>query len=506
MPTSRGSCTGSAVLLGLALSGHAPAALVFREAEEVLTLGAIIANVMFGKKIAVLRLDAEGYGQLARHTQARLVGHQLSAGDQSWHLGALDQTGLQLTRSDQDMLHGGEGPAAQLAMETICTVAVLQGARSLTGVSRGHIDGCIYASPANLAFAQAMKERGAKVRVPTTMNAISVDLPNWRTQGVAEDFGVPASQLAEAYLAMGATPSFTCAPYLLQDQPATGENIGWSESNAVIYANSALGARTNKHPDFLDLMIAITGRAPLSGVYLEECRRPALALEIALPDGADETVWPMLGWLAGRMAPDRIPVLTGLAEHRPGPDDLKAMCAAFGTTSGAPMLHIEGVTPEAMGGVDAALPRRQIGKAELAEAWRALNQGPANVDLVALGSPHLSAKECRVFAGLMGDVPVADGVSVIMTMGREVRAEIAQDETLAKLERLGVQILSDVCWCSISQPLFPVSARNVMTNSGKYAHYGPSLSGCTMRLGSLADCASVAKAGRAAGDPPGWLA
>lgn len=506
MPTSRGSCTGSAVLLGLALAGKAPAALVFREAEDVLTLGAILANVMFGASIAVIRLGAASYEALSRSTEAELSEGQLRAGDLSLALSPLDRAGLNLSAQDELMLAGGEGAAVQLAMETICTVALLQGASRLIDVSRVHIDGCIYASPANLVFARAMKEKGASVRVPTTMNAISVDLPNWRSQGVPADFGQPASQLAEAYLAMGAQPSFTCAPYLLEDKPAAGEPIGWSESNAVIYANSALGARTNKHPDFLDLMIAMTGRAPMSGVYLDANRAPALAIDIEVPDRADDTLWPLLGWLAGRLAPDRIPLLTGLAARQPGPDELKALCAAFGTTSGAPMLHIEGVTPEAPEGVDGTLERVAIGRVELEQAWRALNQGPGTIDLVALGSPHMSAPECRAFARLMGEAPVASGVSVIITIGRSEKREIAEDGTLERLERLGVTIVSDVCWCSISKPLFPASARNILTNSGKYAHYGPSLTGCTMRLGSLAECVAAAKSGVAGGSAPAWLA
>jgi predicted aconitase len=249
----------------------------------------------------------------------------------------------------------------------------------------------------------------------------------------------------------------------------------------------------------------MTGRAPMSGVYLDANRAPALAIDIEVPDRADDTLWPLLGWLVGRLAPDRIPLLTGLSALQPGTDELKPLCAAFGTTSGAPMLHIEGVTPEAPEGVDGALERVAIGRAELEQAWRALNQGPDTIDLVALGSPHMSAPECRAFARLMGETPVASGVGVIITIGRSQKREIGEDGTLERLERLGVTIVSDVCWCSISKPLFPASARNILTNSGKYAHYGPSLTGCTMRLGSLAECALAAKSGTAAVRVPHWL-
>lgn len=504
MPSSRGSCTGSAVLLGLALAGNAPAALVFRESEDVLTLGALIAQGMFDKPIAVLRLDGQTYAQIAANDRASLAGHRLLAGDLALELSDLPRDGLHLSEHETAMLDGRHGAAARLSMETLCTMATLQGADALTDVTRVHIDGCIYASPANLTFARAMKDLGARVSVPTTMNAISVDLANWRHQGVDPGFGEPAGALAETYLAMGAKPSFTCAPYQLADTPAFGEHIGWAESNAVIYANSVLGARSSKHPDFLDLMIAVTGRAPVSGVYRAEARRPAVVLEIDAPDGADESIWPLLGWLAGRLAPDSIPLLTGLSGLEPTADDLKALCAAFGTTSGAPMLHVQGITPEATGPVPAGLPRRRVDHAALRKAWQAFNPGPETIDLVALGSPHMSADECRAFAAQMGEDRVRPGVSVVLTAGRDVLAAIETDGTLARLSARGATVYPDVCWCSISTPLFPAGTRTIMTNSGKYAHYGPALTGCEMRFGSLGDCARAAKTGLAA-PLPDWL-
>src|SRR3989338_3165505 len=228
-----------------------------------------------------------------------------------------------------------------------CAMATNRGATRLVDVTQAHIDGCIYASPANLTFADKMASLGAQVVVPTTINAISVDHANWRAQGVPPQFGGPAQRLADAYVWMGCQPTFTCSPYLLDTAPKAGEAIAWAESNAVVYANSVLAARTAKHPDFLDLCIALTGRAPLAGVYLDDPRRPARVIEIDLPDGIDDAFWPLIGYMAGKAAPDRIPLLRGLSAAAPDRDDLKALCAAFGTTSAAPMLHIEEVTPEA---------------------------------------------------------------------------------------------------------------------------------------------------------------
>ena len=170
-------------------------------------------------------------------------------------------------RQDQEYLDGRHGFACKIAMQIICLMAAANGTNTLIEIQKGHIDGCILAHSANLIFAEKMAELGAKVTVPTTINAISVDRENWLSQEIPEDFGKQASRLADAYVEMGAKPVFTCAPYLLEERPEFGEIIGWSESNAVIYANSILGARTLKHPDYLDLFIAMTGRAPPSGVY-----------------------------------------------------------------------------------------------------------------------------------------------------------------------------------------------------------------------------------------------
>ena len=505
MPTSRGSCTGSGVLLELALNGHAPAALIFREAEDVLTLGALVAGMLFERPIPVLRLGPDDYAALTARPTAAIGEDRLEAGALSLPLTPLATDRLTHTEPDRAMLTGQEGRAVQIAMQVLTTMAAAQGATTLTDVTRAHIDGCIYASPANLTFARKMADMGAKVRIPTTMNAISVDHTHWRQQGVDEAFGSPAAALADAYTEMGAAPTFTCAPYLLDAAPATGEPIGWSESNAVIYANSVLGARTVKHPDFLDLCIALTGRAPMSGVYLDAARAPRRVIHVTLPKGHDDALWPMLGYLAGRLAPDRIPLLTGLEGAGPSEDDLKALCAAFGTSSAAPMLHVVGITPEAHLAPAADADTAQITPADLARAWARFNSGPAETDLVAFGSPHFSAGECRKLAELLDGDKVASGTTAIVTAGRDTIRAITTDGTAGRLKAAGIRIIPDLCWCSISEPVFPPAARTLMTNSGKYAHYAPALSGRAVRFGSLADCVRAAITGKAPATLPDWL-
>lgn len=401
MPTSRGSCTGSGVLLDLILSGKGPAALIFSEAEDVLTLGALIATEMFGTPMPVVRVGADVFRLISRKRNVIIDDRSIKAEDITLDLIPPARDDIVLTETDRAILSGARGEAAAQAMRIICTMARQQGAGSLVDVCQAHIDGCIYASPANLLFAEKMAGMGARVSVPTTMNAISVDHANWRTQGIPDSFGAPAAKLADAYVRMGCQPTFTCSPYLLSTAPRMGEAIAWAESNAVIYANSVLGARTAKHPDFLDLCIALTGRAPNSGVYLPENRRAGRVITVDMPENVDDSFWPLIGYLAGKASPDRIPLLRGLAGARPSGDDLKALCAAFGTTSAAPLIHIAGVTPEGneppADGADSA----SITSRDLADAWMTLNDGPEEVELVAIGSPHASLSECQSLADVL---------------------------------------------------------------------------------------------------------
>jgi hypothetical protein len=304
---------------------------------------------------------------------------------------------------------------------------------------------------------------------------------------------------------MGAHPTYTCAPYLLEDIPKENEVIAWSESNAVIYANSILGAKTQKHPDYFDLFVAMTGRAPKAGVYLSEERMPKYEISIDLPSKFDDSIWPMVGWLTGKFSPNKIPLVTGLEKTSLTADDLKALCAAFGTTSAAPMLHINGHTPGAKLANIQQIDKFTITREHLATLWKDFNTADLKVDLVAIGSPHASLSECQNFVKFFDDKSCSPNVKTIITIGRDVLSQVIEEGILEKLKRAGVQVISDICWCSITEPIFPHNTSVIMTNSGKYAHYANGLTGRKTRFGSLEDCAKTAQSGFASSDLPEWL-
>lgn len=518
IPSGRGSCTGSSVLMELISNGHAPAALVLAEADEILTLGVLVAQTLFQRSLPVLCIGKEAFGQLRGKAFARVDGTGLSLYDST-----PDDTpaprndrptedahsSIELTAHDRALLDGSQGKAAQVAMQIVLRMAHIQGAKYLVDITQAHIDGCIYTGPASLRFAQQLVAWGAKVRVPTTLNSISVDQRRWRELGIDPALGVPASALGDAYIAMGAQLSFTCAPYLLDSAPKAGEQIVWAESNAVVYANSVLGARTLKYPDYLDICIALTGRAPLIGCHLEDQRKARLHIEVPPLSNLDDSFYPLLGYHIGALAGSRIPLVSGLQQQHPNLDDLKAFGAAFATTSAAALFHIAGVTPEALDPtrvIDGPLPVFKLSLEELRLSWQELNSArDARVDVVSLGNPHFSLSEFARLASLCQGRHRHPDVVLAITCGRTVLEQARVAGHIAVIEAFGAVIISDTCWCMLGEPVIPPAARNLMTNSGKYAHYAPGLVGRRVHFASLAECVDAACSATASGRLPQWL-
>lgn len=519
IPSGRGSCTGSSVLMELISNGHAPSALVLAEPDEILTLGVLVAQTIFARSLPVLCIGREAFATLGDHAFARVDGDTLSffdhLPDDTWQ--AIDRpctdnrASIELTEFDQTLLDGQHGQAAQMAMHIVLRMAELQGARSLVDVTQAHIDGCIYTGPASLRFAQQLVQWGAKVRVPTTLNSISVDQRRWRELGIDAALGEPASALGDAYMAMGSQLSYTCAPYLLDTAPKAGEQIVWAESNAVVYANSVLGARTLKYPDYLDICIALTGRAPLVGCHLDAQRKARLQIELPVLGELDDAFYPLLGYHIGTLAGSRVPLVLGLENRQPSLDDLKAFGAAFATTSAAPLFHIAGVTPEAIDpaqvlDADVTIPVEKIRLKDLLNSWRELNSARDHrVDVVSLGNPHFSLSEFAHLARLCRGRHKHPDVVLAITCGRAVLEQAREAGHIAVIEAFGATLVTDTCWCMLGEPVIPPAATTLMTNSGKYAHYAPGLVGRKVHFASLAECVDTACNAIASGRLPAWL-
>ncbi|SAL81124.1 aconitase subunit 1 [Caballeronia arvi] len=519
IPSGRGSCAGSGVLFELLLGEAAPAGLVFAHEETILTLGTIIAEELFGKSIPLINLG-DNFQQLSSVAFATMRGNEVLIGRdkaESWDAQGLEPVDIavgdfSLTAKDRGMLEGEHGPAPRAAMRVVLRAAMLEGAKDLIDVTQAHIDGCFYTGPGSLQFVRKLCELGAQVSVPSSMNAISVDERLWRKQGVDETFGEAAMEVAESYAKMGVKRTFTCAPYLLDTAPKFGDQIVWAESNAVVYANSVIGARTMKYPDYLDICIAITGRAPNMDCHVEKNRAATVVFNVPADiSRIDDSFYPALGYLIGHMAPNDIPLICGLQGAGVTLDDLKALGAAFATTSAAPMFHILGVTAEAKTAEQAlgqTTPARQVELSmdDMRKAWSELNSAASDhVDYVALGNPHFSLTECGRLAELCQTKGRKAVVPITVTCGRDVYARAAEAGIIEKLKDFGVQFINDTCWCLIGEPVIPPAAVNLMTNSAKYAHYGPVATGKGLHFRSLADCVDAACTGKAKA-MPAWLA
>ncbi|KAF7588379.1 hypothetical protein BBP40_005772 [Aspergillus hancockii] len=510
IPCGRGSCSGSAVMLELLLNGCAPAALIFEQPEHILTLGVLVGQVLFDSPIPVVVLSSSDFSNICDRRFAAIDGEHVVVSDTPLPVPELlsdhIERDIELSEVDRSILAGEKGQAAKVALEIILSFAVIQGAHRLLDVSKAHIDACIYTGPASLRFAQRFQSMGANFTLPTTLNSISIDQRRWKELNVDPELASQAGTLANIYLSMGAHPSFTCAPYALEDAPKAGDDIGWSESNAVIFANSVLGAQTQKYPDFIDVCIALTGRAPSAGCHLPEGRRPTICIQVGDLTSINDSYYPLLGYVSGKLAQHQIPLICGLEHLQPQLMDLKAFCAAFGTTASAAMFHIKGVTPEAaqFAELEQELPNIKLEHEELVDTWHMLNSAEdRSVDLVSLGNPHFSFEEFDTLAKLCKGRNRNPRVGVIITTGRKTYEKAEKAGDIGVLKEYGATIITDTCWCMLDEPVIPPGSRNIMTHSAKYAHYAPGMVKRGIHFGSLAECVEAGCRGVFVGVPPG---
>jgi predicted aconitase len=417
---------------------------------------------------------------------------------------------LDLTSDERRMLDGREGEAVATAMRILTRAASAMGAERLLEITAAHIDGCLYHGRAGLDFAERLAGSGARVAVPTTLNTGSLDLLHPDLYRGDDETRRAARRQMDAYVAMGCEPTWTCAPYQLTTRPGPGEHVAWAESNAIVFANSVLGARTERYGDFLDICAAITGRAPRAGLYLDRHRRGRVLFDCGDLSagllGAD-VLYPVLGHLVGKETDSRIPVLVGLPPDT-SEDRLKALGAAAASSGSVALFHAVGITPEAPT-TEAALggdePERivPITVERIREARDDLTTASdGRLDAVSVGTPHFSVEEVRSLLDLLEGRHVAEGVGFYVSTHRQTLEEIAPLGWAERLARAGVRLVVDTC--TYITPILAPGTRVVMTNSGKWAYYAPGNLGVEVVFGSLEECVRSAEAGEVVRDDALW--
>ncbi|PBB89506.1 hypothetical protein CK215_27200 [Mesorhizobium sp. WSM3864] len=407
---------------------------------------------------------------------------------------------LALSPLEQATAAGKDG--AGMAMRIVAESARLLGAPRLIPICSAHIDGALYHGDSGTLFAERLVEGGARIAVRSTLNVGALDLTGCSRIRLEEPQRGMARRMMDAYRKLGCEQSWTCAPYQAGHRPAQGSDVAWGESNAVVFCNSVLGARTNRYGDFLDIACAITGRAPDYGLHRAENRRARLVFDVSglSPSFlASEIAWPVLGSLYGREVGDTIGVVAGIASH-PGEDALKAFGAAAASSGAVGLFHIAGVTPEApnvetilAGPEPEAMIHVTPQMAAKARAGLSTAAVPKTIDAAAIGSPHLSFAEFEMLERLIAGRRLA--VPIYACTGRHVLALLEQDGRRKRLEGSGVVIVADTC--VVVTPIMPeLSGGVLMTNSGKFAHYAPGNTGYAVLYASLADCVESAVAGK----------
>jgi len=396
---------------------------------------------------------------------------------------------MELTREEEAMLDGEQGFAVKKSMQILVALGDIYGARGLLDVSSVQVAGVSYDNlgDAGLEFLEGMAADG-RVRVLTTLNPAGMDVENWEALGISPAFAAKQRRVIDLFARMGVIPTCTCTPYFVGNLPRFGQHIAWAESSAVCFANSVIGARTNREGGPSALAAALTGKTPAYGLHLAENRRPRAAVHVAHAL-RDETEFGALGVVAARKVGGAIPLFTGIPD--PPVDALKALSASLATYGGTGMFHVEGVTPDP---VDAPPPESVgISGREIREAVEGLSDC-TEVDFVSVGCPHVSLSELGRIARRLRGKRVK--VETWIHLARPLKKTADMMGYTGIIEGAGARLACDTCM--VVAPL-KGRFRGLATNSAKSVYYGRAKNGFRVAFRTLDACMDLA-VGEAGGD------
>lgn len=416
---------------------------------------------------------------------------------------------MNLTDEERAWYAGEVGEAMRMAARILVDMGDLLGADRLVPIASAHIDGCLYHGDSGVYFAEALVSGGGKVRVPTSLNVGSIDRRNPAGIHLSSHTRDMAERLMRAYVEMGCAQTWTCAPYQTGHRPALGEDVAWAESNAVVFANSVLGARTNRYGDFLDICAALTGRAPRYGLHVPENRRATVVVRTSgLSDRLKQSsaFYPVLGAWLGETIGSRIAVIADMPAAV-SEDHLKALGASAASTGAVGLFHVAGVTPEAPTLADACGSRPPLDTIDLTPAMVAHSRDSLStraggeLDVVALGSPHYSLAEIDRFEALRQGRNLK--LPVYLCTSQLVYSILDRQGRAAAMTAAGVRFVTDTC--VVVTPILPDVHGALMTDSGKFAHYTPQNTGYGVLFGSVGECVESAAAGHVVRDDAAWV-
>lgn len=385
-----------------------------------------------------------------------------------------------MTRDEEAMLGGGEGPAAAKLLELLVALGEVFGAERLVPVESAHVSGVSYKNlgEAGLGWLEEQADFGASARIKATLNPAGMDMDLWKEMGVPEEFAEGQRRVLAAFERMGIEATCTCTPYLAGHVPGFGSQIAWAESSAVCFSNSVLGARTNRESGPTTIASAVTGLAALYGYRLDENRRPGAVVDVEA-DLDSVMAYSALGYITGKSLGTTVPYFMGLGS--PSLESKKALGAACATSGGIALWHGEGVTPEAeaMKAHLVGLERVAVTLSDIEEAVARLT-GPLDDPVIALGCPHSSLEELGEIVGLVEGNEYGGRLWVFTSRSVYSRAEEAGH--VEAIRAAGGWVFRDTCM--VVAPLREMGWTEVATNSFKAGHYLAGM-GMRTRIGTI---------------------
>ncbi|KAA0015001.1 MAG: DUF521 domain-containing protein [Thermoplasmata archaeon] len=372
---------------------------------------------------------------------------------------------MHLTPEQEKMLEGEHGEMIAKMMRLLVRLGDVYNASKMIPVASVQVAGVSYKSigDAGLEFLQDIA-REARVKVLTFLNPAGMDLENWREMGIDEGFAKKQAAIIEAFKKMGIVISATCTPYLAGNLPRYRQHIAWSESSAVSFANSVIGARTNREGGPSALAAAITGFTPYYGLHLDENRQSNVIVEVKA-ELKTSTDFAAMGHYVGREVKKGIPYFKGIKNA--DVDDLKGLGAAIAASGAIALYHAEGITPEAKEVNIEGLEKIEFGEEEKRETYERLNTGEEE-DIIIFGCPHASLKEIIKISKLVEGRKARKPFWICTSRAvKEIAERMELDE---KISKAGGKIVADTCMVvSPIEKLFSTTA----VNSAKAAHYLP---------------------------------
>ena len=408
---------------------------------------------------------------------------------------------MRLTRVEQRMLDGEHGEPQRLALHVLVKLAEACGADRMVEIASAHLVASSYqiAGEAGIDIYTQLVAQGAQVKVRTTSDPGSIDFARWREFKTAPDYAARQVKIAELLDKMGVIPTWTCTPYTTFNAPRFGEHLGWSESSAVVFANSVIGARTNRLAAYVDLCAALTGRVPCFGLHLDDGRRGDVLFELDPDLSADfaDHYFPALGYLVGQVVNEKVPVITGVRQATV--DQLKAFGAASAASGSVALYHMVGITPEArtleeaFGGRNPS-ERVPVGRRDIEAVMEQMGSADGPVDVVGVGCPHASIDQMRRYASLLDGKRVHPNTQLWICTNVVVEEMARKMGYVEIIERAGATLM--VGTCHNDCPLGAWGFRRLVTDSGKFAYYTPTTVGTECVFASTDACIEAAIAGK----------